>query len=254
MPERKHYEHAPIVEALINIQVKSPEEPVPERLIEFADLLQERFHERREILESSTRFQTDRQNIRNLSVSQMVSAIRLDNPKTHQVVIAGAAAFTFSLLAPYSQWETLKDAARREWEHYVTVFKPEQVTRIAVRFINRLDLPGSLHEVLEYVRIFPALPPKLPGGKVNAYVIQLESPQDDLEAMLVINSGRVAPPSEQPDALSILLDIDLFRDLSDKPWKLADDEPVWQYLEQLHVRKNEVFESCITDKMREMIR
>jgi uncharacterized protein (TIGR04255 family) len=254
MKERQHYDHAPIVEALIDIQVKPLENITGERLTEFADMLKERFPEYRTIYETSAMIQTDLQNIKNVTVAHTPSIMRLENKQKHQVVQAKLSGFTFSLLFPYPQWEDLRDAARQEWEHYRAIMGPKLVTRIAVRYINRLDLPGDLREVLEYVRIFPSLPLNLPGGHVQSYGILIESPQDDLEAMLIINSGRVPPLPEKPDSFSLILDIDLFRDLSQKPWKLEDEKAVWEFLEQLHIRKNDVFESCITEKTRRIIR
>lgn len=53
----------------------------------------------------------------------------------------------------------------------------------------------------------------------------------------------------QDDAVPIILDIDLFRE-----WDpLIDDDGAWGYLERLRTKKNEVFETCITDRRREVI-
>lgn len=33
-----------------------------------------------------------------------------------------------------------------------------------------------------------------------------------------------------------------------------DEEGVWSFFEELHVRKNQIFEACLTDRTRELIR
>ena len=45
-----------------------------------------------------------------------------------------------------------------------------------------------------------------------------------------------------------MLDIDIFSD-QDVP---DDEDAIWEFFERLHVRKNEVFESCITDTSRKL--
>ncbi len=65
--------------------------------------------------------------------------------------------------------------------------------------------------------------------------------------MLVINEA-IAPPSN-PEIVTVILDLDLFRH---QIWE-SDDEDIWQFLERLRDRKNEVFEASITDKTRGLI-
>lgn len=76
--------------------------------------------------------------------------------------------------------------------------------------------------------------------------MQLQLPQDDIKAMLVLTEAKAQGP---PDKLSILLDIDVFRD-TEIP---SDEAALWQLLEQFHVRKNEIFEASITDATRRLI-
>jgi uncharacterized protein (TIGR04255 family) len=99
----------------------------------------------------------------------------------------------------------------------------------------------------EYLRTVPLVSPDLPQG-LNGYFMQLNIPYEDLSATLVLNQALLPPAI--PDKVSVLLDIDIFRDT-----KISDEESfVWDFFEALHNRKNDVFEACITDKMRELIR
>ena len=98
--------------------------------------------------------------------------------------------------------------------------------------------------------ISPPLSPALPQGLLN-YFMQLQIPQEDLQGLLVLNQSLVPPqPGPQPTTVSVLLDIDLFR-AHDLP---QDDEGLWSFFERLHAKKNEVFEGCITDLTRELIK
>lgn len=65
--------------------------------------------------------------------------------------------------------------------------------------------------------------------------------------MLVINQAIVPPPT--PDVVSIILDLDLFRE-GDIP---SNEIDIWHILEQMHEHKNIAFEACITERTRELI-
>jgi uncharacterized protein (TIGR04255 family) len=78
--------------------------------------------------------------------------------------------------------------------------------------------------------------------------MQLQIPQDDIDAMLVLNEAF--EPQQDPDIVSVILDIDLFRDVH----LPGDEEELWALFEQLRERKNEVFEASITDRTRELIK
>ena len=77
--------------------------------------------------------------------------------------------------------------------------------------------------------------------------MNLQMPQRDLECVAVINQGLLEPV--KPGHISIVLDIDIFR-LGIESWQ---DSEVWTFLDKLRDRKNEILESCITDRTRELI-
>ncbi|HJT56470.1 MAG TPA: TIGR04255 family protein, partial [Ktedonobacteraceae bacterium] len=55
-------------------------------------------------------------------------------------------------------------------------------------------------------------------------------------------------PSVVPNATSIILDIDLFRQ---QIWQ-SEDQDIWDFLEALRHRKNDVFKASITKKTEEL--
>jgi uncharacterized protein (TIGR04255 family) len=153
--------------------------------------------------------------------------------------------FTFSRLRPYESWATIRDEAKRLWGVYQRTVKPIRVTRVAVRYINQIDMPLPLQDFKEYFRTIPEVSAELPQG-LSAFLMQLQIPQVDLGAVLVLTETLAPPPS--PDLASIILDIDLFKEGCD----LKSDDDVWSLLESFRDRKNEAFEGCITDKARQL--
>lgn len=158
--------------------------------------------------------------------------------------------FSFSQLAPYDTWDTFRSEARRLWQIYSSVAKPEIVKRVAVRYVNRLDLPVSSSGDLDfkdYLKTVPEISPDL-NQSLSSYFMQLHIPQEDLQANLVLNEAIF--PQERHDVVSVLLDLDLFSliELS------SDGDEVWKLLERFRRRKNKIFEACITDKTREILK
>lgn len=164
-----------------------------------------------------------------------------------QAFQARTDGFTFSRFRPYERWETFRDEARRLWDAYRERVAVAGVTRVAVRFINRFDLPLPLNDFKDYFETVPEVAPNLPQA-LSGFLMRLEIPQEDLDAMLLLTQALMPP--EQEDVASILLDIDLFREY-EQP---VDGDEAWRFLERLRVRKNDVFEACITERAREVIR
>jgi uncharacterized protein (TIGR04255 family) len=100
----------------------------------------------------------------------------------------------------------------------------------------------------EYFNTFPEVAPGMPQ-MLSGYVMQLLIAQEDFGGMLsLIQATAIAP---RPDVASIVLDIDLYKESSSE---FDSDEKIWQLLELIRDRKNEVFESCVTDKARDIFK
>jgi len=150
--------------------------------------------------------------------------------------------FTFSRLQPYEHWESIRDEAHNIWNLYRGVAKPTKVLRVAVRYINRIDVPLPGIELGDYLRTFPEISPVLPQVVQN-YLMQMIIPLDEVTLSLI----QSTVPAPRPETTSINLDIDLFKESATD---FDSDEKIWHYLEYLRVKKNEVFEGCITDAAR----
>ena len=151
----------------------------------------------------------------------------------------------FSRLAPYERWEPFRDEARRLWTMYREMTQPRRVTRLAVRYINRIDIPNHSVDLKQYFRTSPEISSDLPQN-LTGFFMQLRIPQEDLDGQVLINQTIIPPDRE--GVISVVFDLDLFR-AEDIP---EGEEEIWSFFETLHARKNEVFEACITDKTRKL--
>ena len=92
-----------------------------------------------------------------------------------QVVQARLDGFTFSRLKPYDKWTTLRDEAQELWQHYVRIASPETVTRVALRYINRIEIPLPMRDFKDYILTTPEIAPDLPQG-LGSFFMRLVIP------------------------------------------------------------------------------
>lgn len=235
------YEHAPITEALIDIQASGIACGL--EVLRSFESLRPGFPEVRDVRGEQFMIRTGQEP----SIHQTVEfkGYQFWSADHHRVWQARTNGFTYSHLAPYESWELLRKEARSIWEEFRG--RTEAVPkRLAVRFINRFDLP-SKGDFADYFQTVPRIPPKLDTG-LAGYLMQLVLPQRDIDATAIITQTPM--PSGRPDTTSVVLDIDLYRDTH-----VPNDEvSIWNIFEQLRDRKNLLFEESITDKAREVIR
>jgi uncharacterized protein (TIGR04255 family) len=165
-----------------------------------------------------------------------------------ELLLVWPAIFVVSQLAPYPGWDTFFARLVRDWTNWKRLVGYRRVVRIGVRYINRIDIPtpsaSGIIEETEYLNIFPKLPDGL--GPMTAFGVQAVVPLGDIGCNLTINSGAV--PSPLLNHCSFMLDTDIAKEGS-VPQK---DDEIFALLEQVRVKKNAIFEACVTDRAREL--
>jgi uncharacterized protein (TIGR04255 family) len=239
-----HYSKAPITEAIIDLKVTLPEGFSVNKLTELHSQISDRFPTIEPMQASSLLFQAG-PTIK-IDASHQHNGFLFRSEDGLRIFQATLSGFTCNRLAPYETWENFRDEARYLWDIYKDTCKPSSVTRAAVRYINRLDLPGPVLDFKDFLRTVPEVSPDLPQGLSN-FFMQLQIPQEDLNCMLIINEAFVPPTS--PERVSVILDFDLYRE---QIWQ-SDDEDIWRFLEELRHRKNQAFEASITERTRRLI-
>ena len=242
----RHYSRAPITEAILDLKVILPDNFPIERFLEIHARVRDRFPTSEPIHVGSLAIQAGPEI--QVDASRQHSGFLFRSKDGLRIFQATLQGFTFNRLAPYNSWEEFSNDARNLWEIYKDICKPAFVTRAAVRYINRIDIPveGPI-KLQDYLKTAPDIASGLPQKNLSSFFMQLQIPQEDLNCMLVINETLALPPS--PGFISVIFDIDLFRQ---QAWQ-SDDEDIWDFLTQLRERKNQVFRESITEKTEELI-
>jgi uncharacterized protein (TIGR04255 family) len=247
MPEplpARHYPNAPITEAVIDLRVELP----PNAQVETLDKVQEGEEETYPVKQP---LYLDRLQVApgfTASAVRHQVGFRFQSKDEKYIFQARLDGFTMSRFPPYEDWERFQAESQRLWSVYRRVARPTKVVRLAVRYLNRLDLPLPVSNFEDYLRTVPQVPAKLPQG-LAGYFMQLKMPMESIKSMALINEG-IIEEAVRPDAVSIVLDIDIFR-ADDVP---SDEEAIWRVMSELRKAKNQVFEESITEKARELFR
>jgi uncharacterized protein (TIGR04255 family) len=243
-----HYAKAPITEALLDIRVELPTNVQLSTLLSLYQSIESEYPHLENMLAVESSLTTGPSVITQTKTA--FTGYRFWSADRKKVFQARLDGFTFSQLEPYESWDILRKDAQKLWELYKSAVKPKCIKRVALRYINRINLPLPLDDFSDYLRTIPTISPQL-SQSLSDYLMQLIIPQEDLGGSLVLTEALI-PPTEEDDQnlLPILLDIDLFCEVDLQP----DSYDYWELLETMRTRKNEIFEACITDKTRELIK
>lgn len=238
------YSRPPIVEALLDIQVDLPGDFRVESLLKCQQKVKKDYPGTKtaQFVTSEVEFGQKL----STSASSESAGYVFGSPDGKQLFQAKRTGFTFNRLAPYPGWDAFSAEAQRLWEEYRRHAKPRGYKRVALRYIDRFDFEMPLVKMETYFRTYPEVSRDLPQ-LMAGFFFRVNLPIEEIKATATITQTAVKPQGD--DQSSILLDIELFR---------TDDLPpgneLWPLFETLRTWKNKVFESCITDNARELIR
>jgi uncharacterized protein (TIGR04255 family) len=183
------------------------------------------------------------------SVNRYTSGYRIHRNDSTEVITITPYVIAFSRLAPYNGWDAFSNNVLALYKDFRSILGYIPISRIGVRYVNRLDIPSSTQGVVlkldDYIRIHPQYPEDaLPALQF----FTLQGVFNLVEAAYVATINIAAIPSPLPSHMSILLDIDLGRS-SEVPQRESE---IRDLLAAMRIEKNRVFELCITDATREL--
>ena len=236
------YENAPIKEALIDIRVELPANVSIEILETIHGRVKDKYPTKNKSLQLNTRISAGDEV--GASAHQTHLGFIFTSEDGKQIMQARRDGFTFGRMKPYGNWIELRDEAKRLWDIYCDVTSPIKIGRLAVRYINQIDIPFAVLDYKDYFYTTPEVSPKL-SQTISAFFMQIHFPQPSIDGMLILTQAVVPPPG--PNMNSVILDLDVF-----KVGDFTAIDEIWVTLNKLRGIKNEFFEGSITDKTREL--
>ena len=168
---------------------------------------------------------------------------RYDSADRKQIAQFRKDGFTFSRLAPYTRWEEVFGEASRLYRAYVEMCEPEEVTRTAVRYINRLVLPGEdIGDLSRFLTAPPNVPKDVPVHLTGFLTrVQIQDPETLIFGTL---TQSIQPGSAESGKIPLILDLDIYESGAQSP----NPDVILPRFEALRALKNRYFFASITEK------
>lgn len=229
------YLHPPIAEAAVEIRVSSP--------LSARDLekIADKFKKIYPNVQPINEFGID---LKAAVVNQKQNGFRFSSDDQADIVIISPERLVVARLAPYPGWSAIQDRIVSAWKIWKIFAKTRVISRVGIRYINRIDVPlgdSDKIEIEDYLTFYPKIP-QFSNAPMSHYLIQFTKPTSFHLWSTTITSTVQPPPLV--NTLSLLLDIDVFR-TEDIP---LNDDNLWLMLNEARNLKNEIFQHCITSK------
>lgn len=243
------FPNAPIVEALLDIRVELPKDIAFEKLESSFNFMKASFPGKKQSLTCHTGLtKSPTGELAIIPVSNVFNGFHFNSLDGTKVVQYRLDGFTFNKLKPYENWAKFRNEARSLWEKYLEIVKPLKIVRIALRYINQIEIPLPFKDFEEYILTLPKLAPKLSQQVVSSSFMQFTIQNRDIEASAIITQTMKKPTPV--GKLPFILDIDAF--------KLQifgeNKQQMWDEFEKLRTFKNDIFFNTITEKTMDMFK
>ena len=241
MAQPRPLNRPPIVEALVDLRASVPGDPEMFRAL--ADGLKDEFptNQQRRDFEAKLEIKDGKLVLPRVD-SSTFGGVRTANADRTLYVQFRPDGFTLNNMKAYVGGDKLIDKALTLWGVLVERAKPQIVSRVALRCINRLELPLSDGD--EFSR-YLASPPELPEGapqQVSQFLSRIVGHDEQRKATVVVIQQLKKQQAGQPAAITI--DVDVYR-TGDFP---VDSATLREILGSLRMLKNETFFSLLTDE------
>lgn len=179
------------------------------------------------------------------TVAEVAEGHRRSSQDMTELALALSNSLVVSQLAPYPSWAIFSKRFERDWKLVKKILGFREINRIGVRYINRIDIPntGSSVHLAQFLNVFPRVPDML--SPLMAGAVQTMSYFEDIKCKLNLNMGVVESPLL--NHRSFLLDLDVSREL-EVP---QNDKDIFELLEAIRMKKNQIFEACISQRARD---
>jgi uncharacterized protein (TIGR04255 family) len=241
----RHYDKAPIKEAIIDVQVEQSGSLTLADFENVETLPPQGYRDRQKLIMGQVRGQIEGNRLTATANQDQLGYAFVGGEGKH-VTQFRVNGFSFSRLAPYQTWEQFRNEAKTLWLSYRKIVGALPVVRVGLRYVNQLDLPTPVRDFRDFIRSYPEISSDL-SQELAGFFMQVQIPQEDIAGMVILNEAMVPPPG--PDIVSVVLDINIFK----QGLKLETEDELWNTMEVLRLRKNLIFEGCITNTTRELI-
>ena len=242
MVDSEKYARPPIIEATIEIRLAEPLDD--ERLERLRKDAAGRYAHAQDEVEFEFRLDPTQSS----EIRGKVVGGRFMSSDAADILLVRRSGPVVARTAPYAGWGQLKDRALDEFRRWSKVVGDRRrLSRLGVRYQNRIDIPGDDQGRFApdpYVTVLPPRPAVL-AGAASGFVYQLvECPVGDY----MVNLAMTIAPSPLINHVGLVIDIDAYSE------SISSNDDLRAKIDGVRDVKNAVFESVITDATRALMR
>ena len=159
-------------------------------------------------------------------------------------------SFSIHRLPPYPGWEVVCEDVNVAWKHFVDVLQPDTISRVNLRYINRIPFTEAMQRPSHWLNANEFLAPAVLESE-PAFFSRVES-RFDASNVCIVMLGYIPPDENVPDAPfgAMLFDIDRVseREISPEKENLLDE------VNNLHKDVWNVFSSAKTASLERLMK
>ena len=241
MAQPRSLARPPIVEALVDLRATIPGDPAV--FSGLADALKDEFPTKEERRDFKAKIEVrDGRLVSPRFDASAFGGVRVATADRKVSAQFRPDGFTLNNMTEYMGGDQLIDKALTLWGTLVARTAPQVVSRVALRYINRLELPLKTGDTFtRYLTSPPSLPEGAPS-QVSQFLSRIVGHDDKRQATAVVVQQLKLPEPEKPVAITV--DVDVSRD-GKFP---VDTSSLREILDSLRMLKNETFFSLLTDE------
>jgi uncharacterized protein (TIGR04255 family) len=240
-----HLTHAPIIEAVLDIDCDLPPTlDLSDLQADAAVALRERYPKFRKQFIQEHVITKEPDAPAAMRVNKGLGALQFLAEDEKQLVQFRLNGFSFNRLEPYTSLDKYLPEIEASWRIFRELAKPVQIRRIGIRMINRILLP-MLEGTLDFGD-FLLVPPRLPsiGAKLGFLSFLDQHLAMDAETG---NRVNIVKTTQAPvdGKLPLILDIDVFQLCQTTPDDWSD---LLERIKSLRSLKNRIFQHTLTQQ------
>jgi uncharacterized protein (TIGR04255 family) len=243
----KTFKKAPITEAILDIKVELPPDFRFESFEDHYNKIKNDFPKKQASIQYQAEFKMKPDQEPTQDVKKWQNGFIFKNNNNSKIAQFRLDGFTFNKIKPYENWGNFSKEAREHWNNYCEIAKPKKIYRIALRYINKINIPGNNPKLKDYITILPSMPKKLSLDYSEFFLRNVFLNKDNIKSIII---ETIDTKSEMDNFLPFILDIDVF-EVSEEGFEIKN---LWKEFDKLREVKNELFFNITTAKCQNLFK
>jgi uncharacterized protein (TIGR04255 family) len=236
-----HLTKAPILEAVIDIQIKALSEESLEILKNAHDKIKEDYPKINQRKSRQVKIEMAMDIQQPVELKELVEGYMFTSADGKNVLLFRRNGFTLSRVKNYYTFDSLLEEAIKQWGIYKATVGDITISRVAVRYINQIQVPFPLIDDTDYLKVTPKPKTKPSQSKlIRSFMNQINSLDTKSGANVNMVMFMQEPPANATET-NVIIDIDVYRLVSD----LKDDQSMWNIIRSFREVKNRLFYDSI---------